>query len=177
MTAEYPGAKYVPAHRTNYRSGRPVAAPSLIVIHCTDGHADAMPVAEMWQEPNHGSSAHFVISQDGAVIQSVKISDTAWHAHMANGVSVGVEHSARTPKELSRTDPGLPPSDALYAASARLVAWLCKAYGMRPSRVVIVGHNEADSKTSHELCPTGCGWDWALYMGMVAVEYEAMPIV
>jgi N-acetyl-anhydromuramyl-L-alanine amidase AmpD len=169
---DYPAAVWMPAHHTNYRIGRPVQSPTLIVIHCTDGRANPVPVAEMWQEPNHGSSAHFVVGQDGVVIQSVKASDTAWHAHMANGSAIGIEHCARTPKELSKDDPGLPPSGAQYAASAKLVAWLCKAYGIRPSRVNIVGHNEADSKTTHTLCPNGCGWDWARYMAVVAGQYE-----
>jgi N-acetyl-anhydromuramyl-L-alanine amidase AmpD len=165
---DYPLASWMPAHHTNYKISRPVQAPSMIVIHCTDGHPDARPVAEMWQEPNHGSSAHFVIGQDGAVIQTVRIADTAWHAHGANGVAVGIEHCARTPKEWGASDPGLPPSDALYVASARLVRWLCETLAIKPSRVSIVGHAEADAKTTHRVCPTGCGWDWPRYMAMVA---------
>lgn len=169
MTAEYPGARWAPAHESNYRKvGR--AKPHRIVAHITDGHPKAEPVAEMWQQPHHGSSAHFVVGQDGLVIQSVAIGDVAWHAHEANADSVGIEHCSRTPREWSKGDPGLPPSDALYRASARLVAWLCHQYGIMPSRVAIVGHNEADKTTTHILCPTG-NWDWAKYMGMVAVEY------
>src|SRR5262245_42275260 len=140
MKAEYAPAIWLPAHKSNYRGGRRVVAPSCIVIHNTDGHAEARPVAEMWQQSGHGSSAHFVIGQDGAVFQSVRIADTAWHAHEANGVSVGIEHCARTPREWGPHDLGLPPSDALYAASARLVRWLCETLKIRPSRVAIVGH-------------------------------------
>jgi N-acetyl-anhydromuramyl-L-alanine amidase AmpD len=162
----------MPAHGSNYRIGRPVQSPSMVVIHCTDGHEHAQPVAEMWQEPRHGSSAHFVIGQDGTVIQSVSIFDTAWHAHSANGSAVGIEHCARTPKELGHSDPGLPPSDALYDASAKLVAWLCSSLGIMPSRVAIMGHAEADHTTTHTECPNGCGWDWPRYMQMVANEYQ-----
>lgn len=171
---DYPGAIWMPAHSSNYRRGRTVQAPSLIVIHCTDGRELAEPVAEMWQQPNHKSSAHFVIGQDAIVIQSVSISDTAWHAHEANGAAIGIEHCARTPHELSKTDPGLPPSDAQYAASAKLVAWLCTTLGILPSRVSIVGHAEADRTTTHRLCPNGCGWDWPRYMYLVAGEYNHM---
>jgi N-acetyl-anhydromuramyl-L-alanine amidase AmpD len=169
VTADYPGAKWVPAHASNYRKAGRVK-PQRIVCHITDGHEHAEPVAEMWQQPHHGSSAHFVVGQDGTVIQSVPIVDVAWHAHEANGDSVGIEHCARTPRELSKGDPGLPPSDALYRASARLVAWLCHQYGIMPSRVAIVGHCEADKTTTHTLCPVG-NWDWARYMGIVAEEY------
>lgn len=169
MGADYPMAKWMPAHQSNYRkAGR--LRPIRICIHITDGREKAEPVAEMWQQQHHGSSAHFVIGSDGTVIQSVAIGDVAWHAHEANADSVGIEHCARTPREWSKSDPGLPPSDALYRASARLVAWLCHQYGIMPSRVAIVGHAEADHTTTHSLCPTG-NWDWALYMRMVAEEY------
>lgn len=171
--ADYPQAQWVPAHASNFRRGRPVAAPTLIVIHETDGHADAAPVAEMWQGANHGSSAHFVIGQDGTVIQCVALADTAWHAHEANGRSVGIEHSARTPGELGHDDPGLPPSDVQYQASARLVAWLCRELQLHPTRVAVLGHVEADKTTTHTLCPTGCGFDWQKYMTLVQAAYDA----
>lgn len=176
MGADYPDATWCPADRTNYRVGR-TQHTQLVVIHCTDGHEHAQPVAEMWQEPNHGSSAHFVVGQDGEIFQAVRLVDTAWHAHTVNGISIGVEHSARTPKELGINDPGLPPSDELYASSARLVAWLCVQMGVQPSRVVIMGHAEADAHTSHSLCPNGCGWDWPRYMGLVAAEYQKQAAV
>lgn len=176
MAADYPGATWVAADPSNYRSASRQRV-SIIVIHCTDGHENAQPVAEMWQGPQHGSSAHFVIGQDGTVLQCVRIKDVAWHAHSANSWSVGIEHCARTPGELSKpgyADPGLPPSDAQYAASAQLVAWLCAQEGLQPSRVCVVGHNEADSVTTHRQCPTGCGWDWPRYMTLVVAEFAKL---
>jgi N-acetyl-anhydromuramyl-L-alanine amidase AmpD len=175
MTSDYAAAKWMPAHPTNYRVVNRQRV-SIIVIHITDGHAKAEAVAEMWQEPKHGSSAHFVIGQDGQVIQSVPICHVAWHAHKANAYSVGIEHCARTPKEWSATDPGLPPSDALYNASARLVAWLCVQLGIQPGRATIVGHNEADGATTHADCPTG-NWDWTRYMGLVMEQYQRAACV
>src|ERR1700744_5756395 len=158
MAADYPLAKWVPADHSNFRRGRVVPAPTLICIHCTDGRERAEPVSEMWQQPGHGSSAHFVVGQDGTVIQCVALADTAWHAHEANGHSVGIEHSARTPGELGHDDPGLPPSDVQYQASARLVAWLCRELQLHPTRVAVLGHAEADKTTTHQKCPLGCGW-------------------
>lgn len=176
MGADYPLATWCPADATNYRRGRTQHA-SLVIIHVTDGHEKAQPVAEMWQIPQHGSSAHFVVGQQGEVFQAVRLVDTAWHAHTVNGISVGVEHSARSPKELGPNDPGLPPSDALYQSSARLVAWLCVQLGVPPSRVAIMGHAEADAHTSHADCPNGCGWDWPRYMVMVVAEYQKAAMV
>jgi N-acetyl-anhydromuramyl-L-alanine amidase AmpD len=172
---DYPGALWVPADPTNYRAaGRPIGAEyDLIVIHCTDGRSRAQPVAEMWQEKNRGSSAHFVIGQDGTVIQCVALTSIAWHAHDANGRSVGIEHCARTPGELGHDDPGLPPSEALYAASARLVAWLLRRVGLDGVgnlRTVVRGHAEADPKTTHTECPLGCGWDWDSYAERLRAE-------
>lgn len=173
---DYPSALWQPAHVTNYRTAWRDGI-SLVVIHCTDGHASAQPVADMWKTPRHGSSAHFVIGQDGSVIQAVRIKDIAWHAHAANSYSIGIEHCARTPGELRPDDPGLAPSDAQYNASASLVAWLCSHYGIQPTRVAIVGHNEADAATTHTKCPTGCGWDWTGYMSRVTAAYQtAAPV-
>jgi N-acetyl-anhydromuramyl-L-alanine amidase AmpD len=174
--AEYPLAACLQADASNYRkAGR--SSYRYIVIHCTDGHEMARPVAEMWQQPKHGSSAHFVVGQDGAVFQCVSLADVAWHAHAVNSSSVGIEHSARTPGELSATDPGSPPSQALYDASAKLVAWLLRRVGLTPSRDTIQGHAEIDPATTHEDCPLGCGWDWDRYMAAVQKEYDAWELV
>jgi N-acetyl-anhydromuramyl-L-alanine amidase AmpD len=169
VSSAYPEARWLPAHPSNYHRCEPHRQTfDRIVIHCTDGHPSAEGTAEMWQQPGHKSTAHFVVGQDGAVIQAVDLGDIAWHAHAANSRSVGVEHSARTPREWGSTDPGLPPSDALYAASARLVAWLCAVASLPVDRVHILGHAEADPQTTHTGCPDGCGWDWDRYMDLVA---------
>lgn len=166
MIDRYPGATWVPADPSNYRrAGRP--AFSRVIIHITDGRPAAMPVAQMWQVPKHGSSAHFVVGQDGTVLQCVALGDVAWHAHAQNGAGVGIEHCARTPRELSPLDPGLEPSDAQYAASAKLVAWLCDLVGLPRNRFNIQGHAEADPATTHLDCPLGSGWDWDRYMALV----------
>lgn len=170
--AEVPMARAAWAHPSNYRAAARQSY-RRVVIHVTDGHGDALPVAQMWQQPHHGSSAHFIVGQAGETLQAVRLRDVAWHAHDANGDSVGVEHCARTPRELGPTDPGLPPSDALYAASARLVAHLLKAAGLPATRgVTVVGHREADPKTTHDDCPDGA-WDWGRYMALLESEMAA----
>lgn len=171
--AEVPGCLWLPADRSNYRF-RPIniIGYDLIVIHITSGHPDAHGTAEMWQKPFHGSSAHFVIGQDGTAIQCVALRFAAQHAHDANGRSVGIEHSAREPREFGPADPGLRPSDALYEASARLVAYLLKAAGLPVDREHVKGHAEADPKTKHTGCPNAAGWDWPRYMARVQAAYD-----
>ncbi len=176
MDTDYPDATWVPADASNFKAASRATFTN-VVIHITDGRENAQPVAEMWQEVNHKSSAHFVIGQDGTVLQAVRIKDIAWHAHAANAFSVGIEHCARTPGSLSKDDPGLPPSPALYAASAKLVAYLCNQAELPPDRVTIQGHAEIDHATSHADCPNGAPWDWDAYMALVQNEYAALQAV
>lgn len=170
MQPDYPSATAMPADPSNFHNGRSVPV-SLIVIHCTDGHADPKGTAEMWQTPGHKSSAHFVIGQDGSVIQAVALSDTAWHAHQCNGHSIGIEHAARTPREWGPTDAGMPVTQVQLAASAALSAWLCDRFGLPRTRETIQGHAECDSSTDHADCPTGAGIDLDAYVARVV----AMP--
>jgi N-acetyl-anhydromuramyl-L-alanine amidase AmpD len=175
--AELPGCLWVPADPTNYFARSPYVgnAYDFIVVHITSGHADPLPVAQMWQQPHHKSSAHLVIGQDGSAIQCVPLRFAAEHAHQANDRSVGIEHCAREPNEPSFPpgDPGLPPSDAQYTTSAVIVAYLLKAAGLPVQQhVTVKGHAEADPLTTHTLCPDGAPWDWARYIPMVQTAYD-----
>lgn len=168
-TAEYPAARLVPASPTNWRTRiRPV---DLIIVHTTDGHALAGPVAEMWRDPHHGSSAHYVIGQNADVIQAVPLNGVAYHAHDANGHSIGIEHCARQPGEpaFGAADPGLALSEVQLLASAKLVAWLCARFALPIDRVHIMGHAAADPKSTHRDCPDGVrgGWPWDRYLALV----------
>jgi len=175
VSGDYPAALWLPAHHSNFRQGRAVQAPTRLVIHCTDGHGEIRNTAAMIARPlAKPTSFHFGVGQDGLIVQCVRVQDTAWHAHEANSYSIGIEHSARTPGELGANDPGLPPSDKLYDASAALAAWLCKAFNIPASRVGILGHAEADKTTTHTKCPLGCGWDWAGYITRVANALRAI---
>ena len=71
------------------------------------------------------SSAHYIIGRDGEVVQMVLNADTAHHASQANSRSIGIEHNANKPTRSNPRD--LPPTAEQYEASARLVAWLCRA--------------------------------------------------
>jgi N-acetyl-anhydromuramyl-L-alanine amidase AmpD len=170
VTNWYPKAQRILADASNFRACWPKRTIfAQIICHVTDGHEHAQPVAEMWQEYKHGSSAHAVIGQDGTVIQAVDFGDIAWHAHDANALSLGVEHCARTPGELGKADPGLALSEPQLMASAALVAWLCRMAGLPIDRAHILGHAEADPKTTHKGCPTSVlgGWNWDDYIARV----------
>jgi hypothetical protein len=155
-----------------------------IVIHITDGGSDingtirwfkemldrnGQPAVDKQGKPIK-ASAHYIVGQDGEVAQMVRDSDIANHAHSANVDSIGIEHVARAPGELKRRDgkrdPGLFPTQAQYCSSAALVRWLCQTYNIPIDRVHILGHAEADPRTTHKDCPNAV-WEWDRYMSLV----------
>lgn len=169
--ADYPLAIFVPAASSNYRRGR-ARKIRRVVIHITDGRANAWPVAQMFQEHlDKPRSSHFIVGQDTTVLQSVRLADTAWHAGTANPDSIGIENCARSPKELGPADLGLKPTLGQYQRCAELVVWCLKTYGIPCDREHVLGHAEADPKTTHKDCPTGA-WDWAVFWPMVVDQYN-----
>ena len=154
---KYPNAIWSPTQ--NFKRGRKEDV-SLIVLHITDGQKDLKRAIEHLSKPKNQVSAHFLIGQDGTVVQLVDTEDTAWHASGVNNKSIGIEHCARSPKEFSDEDPGLPMTDEQYQSSALLVNWLCELYNLPKDRNHILGHSELideDGKplSSHRDCPQG----------------------
>jgi hypothetical protein len=166
---EYPGAsRFVPAATNNYRAVSGQRTIDRIVIHINDGGSKIEGTIGWFKNRNQKKkngdpinvSAHYVIGQDGEIVQMVKHNDIAWHAGSANSSSIGIEHIAN-PR-------GLDPTEVQYEASAGLVAWLCDTYGIPIERSHILGHAEADPKTTHA-CP-GKIWDWDHYMELVSAR-------
>ena len=158
-SAEYPQAsRFVPAHSGNYRASSGARSIERVVIHITDGGPKISGTIGWFQNPAAKVSAHYVIGQDGEVVQMVKHNDVAWHARSANGKSIGIEHVANTK--------GLNPTQAQLCASAALVSWLCDTYAIPMDRTHILGHSEADKGTTHTGCPNAV-WNWPYYMGLV----------
>ncbi|PCE24674.1 N-acetylmuramoyl-L-alanine amidase [Burkholderia ubonensis] len=165
---EYPQAsRFVPAASVNYRHVPGTRTISRIVIHITEATTIGSTIG-WFQDPAQringnpvNVSAHYVVGRDGEVVQMVHHNDVAWHAHSANGDSIGIEHVAKAGR--------LNPTQAEYCASAALVAWLCDTYGIPVDRTHILGHSEADPHTSHVNCPNAV-WDWDYYMHLVTTR-------
>jgi V8-like Glu-specific endopeptidase len=169
--SEYPQAsRFEPAASTNFRAVTGTRTINRIVIHITDGGPKIGGTIAWFKDASARVSAHYVVGQDGEVVQMVKHNDVAWHASSANSDSIGIEHVARSPhawdKPLGRADPGLMPTGAQYCASAALVNWLCSQFGIPMDRSHILGHSEASPRDHHDGCPNSV-WDWDYYMGMV----------
>ncbi|KRD41348.1 hypothetical protein ASE38_17225 [Cellulomonas sp. Root930] len=178
--AEYPGVTRVMASPA-YNEGRRGQAVDRIVIHIT-GAPQSPHLGSWFTREDADTSAHYMVDQNGDILQFVREQDTAWHARGANRRSIGIEHvavqrgGARYPQRDGgvSTFPYTPPTEVEYRTSAALVAHLCRKYGLTPDRTTILGHREADLGTGHTSCPDGA-WDWDLYMAMVAECYAATP--
>ena len=137
-----------------------------IVVHV--GQGDYWSIIDWFRHPdNTGSSAHYTVSKQGAVGQSVKAEDIAWHAGWwkTNKVSIGIEHAGYV------NDPSWFTED-MYRASARLSAYLSKRYKIPLDRKHIIGHHEVPG------CPgvgggvschtdPGKNWKWGKYMDLI----------
>ncbi len=174
ITPEYPQAnRFAPAAAGNFYPRSSPRTINKVVIHITDGQPKIEGTVAWFQNPNqtiNGKpihvSAHYVVGQNGEVVQMVRQQDVAYHANSANGDSIGIEHVARAPHEWKKTDAGLDVTDAEYCASAALVNWLCNQFKLPMDRDHIMGHSEADPKTTHKDCPNAV-WNWDYYMGLV----------
>jgi V8-like Glu-specific endopeptidase len=178
--AEYPQAsRFEPAASSNFRAVTGTRTIKQIVIHITDGGSKIEGTIGWFKSPASHVSAHYVVGQDGEVVQMVRHNDVAWHASSANSDSIGIEHVARSPhawdKKLGHTDPGLLPTDAQYCASAALVNWLCTQFNIPMDRAHVRGHSEASPRDHHDDCPNSV-WSWDYYMGMVtSAECTSQP--
>ncbi|MET8431943.1 N-acetylmuramoyl-L-alanine amidase [Streptomyces sp900116325] len=151
----YPSALWVPADAHNFTVGR-TATIDKVIIHVTQGSYEGS--IKWFQDPKAEVSAHYVVrSSDGQITQTVRDTDTAYHAKQANASALGIEHEGYI------DDPSWF-TDTMYRASAALTRALCDKYGIPKDRAHIIGHDEAPG-TDHT--DPGRYWDWNRYMGFV----------
>ncbi|MEW1778428.1 N-acetylmuramoyl-L-alanine amidase [Streptomyces sp. NPDC086777] len=156
---DFRGARWVAASAANYRTAnRPSDYPvDRVVVHVTQGgYASAV---KAFQDPAHQAAAHYIVRQDGRITQLVRELDVAFHAgnRSYNERSVGIEHEGFVDRPEDFTA-------AMYAASARLTAAICRRYGMAVDREHVIGHAQVPG-TDHT--DPGEHWDWDRYMGLV----------
>ena len=119
-------------------------------------------------------SAHYLMrSSDGQVTQMVRNADKAWHARSANPYTIGIEHEGFVDNADWYTD-------AMYAESAKLTAYLCTMYTIDCSRAyngvphdtvvllsddfTVKGHQHYADQTHTD---PGINWDWPLYHSLL----------
>lgn len=176
--AQFPGAEWIPTSCNNKcDAGRGGASIEYIVIHDTEGGWDAS-VSTLQNDPQ--KSVQYIVGTDGRVAQFVTEDTTAWHAgnYYFNQRSVGIEHVGYSSK---------PYTEAEYAASAKLVDYLAKKYGVTKDRAHVIGHEQIPNGTRISQSASPCGnapascqsnidfggaghhtdpgvWEWATYM-------------
>lgn len=164
---DYPRAVSRPASPNNYgRSNRERTYNiSKVVIHVVQGSASS--ATNYFQNSGAGVSAHYVVNKKGNIAQSVRHKDIAYHAghYPTNTHSIGIEHGGYVSNPRSFTG-------AMYTASAKLTAYICKRHKVPVRRKNIIGHNEVPGCAGPgggSDCHTDPGphWDWNRYMKLV----------
>ena len=160
MSTDYGPAAWVPASTSNYTvASRPgTYRVNYIVIHTTQGsYAGSI---SWYQNPASQVSAHYTFrSSDGAVTQSVREKDVAWHAGnwTYNTQSIGIEHEGYVDNPAWYTD-------SMYRASAALTRTLADRYGIPKDRAHIIGHSQVPGATHTD---PGPNWNWTYYLQLV----------
>jgi N-acetyl-anhydromuramyl-L-alanine amidase AmpD len=186
QTKDTPLAKaFIPATKATYAPGRPGKV-RFIIIHDIEGSAQAG--INTFKAPGATTSAHYVVSKLGEIVQMVPEANVASHAgHGAfNGYGIGIEHAGFSK---NWTYP-----QAEYEASAKLVADIAKRNRIPIDAEHIVGHSQVPIKaTSLDVCSAtsrlcggvsqhddpGPNWDWTLYFKLVkkaatAIGYDGV---
>ena len=159
-STDYGPAVWAPASTSNYTVASRESDYNInyVVIHVTQGsYAGSI---SWFQNPAAQVSAHYVIrSSDGAITQTVREKDIAWHAGnwTYNTQSIGIEHEGFVSDSSWFTD-------AMYRASAALTRNLCNKYGIPKDRAHIIGHVEVPGATHTDPGPY---WNWTYYMQLV----------
>ncbi|MFD6891695.1 N-acetylmuramoyl-L-alanine amidase [Streptomyces sp. NPDC059957] len=156
---DHAGASWTAASPANWRlADRPADyRVDRIVVHVTQGGFKSS--VDAFRNPFHRASAHYIVGQDGHIEQMVRELDVAFHSgnRSMNERSIGIEHVGFVDRPKDFTD-------AMYGASARLAADVCKRYGIPADRGHFVGHSEVPGADHTD---PGRHWDWDRYLRMV----------
>ncbi|MBO8185894.1 N-acetylmuramoyl-L-alanine amidase [Streptomyces spirodelae] len=157
-------ARWVAAADANMRRGDRPADYGIdrVVVHVAQGSAAA--AVKVFRNPAHQAAAHYIVCQDGQIIQMIRELDVAFHAANKeyNERSIGIEHEGWIDRRQDFTD-------AMYRSSARLTAGICARYGFPADRKHIIGHNEVPGADHTD---PGRHWDWDKYLRLVRREMK-----
>ncbi|WP_330298703.1 N-acetylmuramoyl-L-alanine amidase [Streptomyces sp. NBC_00503] len=156
---DHAGASWTAASPANWRlADRPADyRVDRIVVHVTQGSFESS--VDAFKNPFHKASAHYIVGQDGHIEQMVRELDVAFHSgnRSMNERSIGIEHVGFVDRPQDFTD-------AMYEASARLAADICRRYDIPADRKHILGHSQVPG-TDHT--DPGPHWDWNRYVRLV----------
>lgn len=133
-------SRFVPSPNHGERAGG--RRPDLLLLHYT-GMASAEDALRRLCDPAAQVSSHYVVGEDGAVVQLVPEDRRAWHAGAGSWAGETDINSASIGVEIANAghDGGLPPyPDGQIAAVIELCRGIVGDWGIRPERVL--GHSD-----------------------------------
>lgn len=150
---DYKPARWEPSPNFTEGKSREI---KYILIHTVEGSLKGC--VSWFKNAESKVSAHFVVGFSGDIVQMVKEADIAWHAGIwkMNTESIGIEHEGYASKDLWTNEQ--------YEASATLVAYLCKKYGIPIDRKHLLGHSEV---TPGRKTDPGPHFDWDRFLTMI----------
>jgi len=176
---DYPNALWIP--NKNYFSD--TGKKSFLILHGTAGGSSAQGVAQFFQSTegsNEPVSSHYIVGQDGAIIQTVAEKDGAYGNGVVNNpnwtgnpnfYTISIEHVK--PDDANAT--ALTP--AQQAASFALIKDICQRNGIgmhdADDNSGITGHFSIDP-VNRARCPGNFDWD-ALWQYLQGGGQPSMP--
>ena len=151
-----------------------------IVIHRMVGTFNG--TIAWFQNPDSKVSAHYLVSQEGEVVQMVRDHEAAWHAGYKSGtpppiyrdtnpnfVSIGIENEDRTAEDVNFW------TQKQLNTLVDLCRVLIKKYDIPVDREHIVGHSQINPE-GKPFCP-GSHFPWEEFMKYLEEEDEPEPQV
>lgn len=162
--------------KTPNQSSRGGERVRLIVIHGDAGNSDKGTV-EWIMADESDVSYHYLIGRAGDVFWFVDEALAAWHAGESKWPGCTIERPGRKPTVnpssigVAFANNGKEPfRDEQYKAGAKLVASLCKQYGIGRDRVV--GHNQVSPGRKTDPWPH---FDWKRFHALMDAPPEPSP--
>ncbi len=142
----YPRAEWRGAAGANYTNANRERSHYIdrLVVHVVQGSVSS--AINTFQNPDSRVSAHYIVGDEGRVVQCVRHEDIAWHAGnwSYNEHSIGIEHGGWADERDTWTD-------AKIRASAKLAAYCCRRHKIRVDPQHIIKHKNVPG-TDH-YCP------------------------
>lgn len=141
-------------HTSNFGKGRLTYRPEAIIIHITEGSSES---AIKWcHDQKSKVSYHYIVREDGSIIELVRPENTAWHAGLIKNPSwqkikkninpnlytIGLAFAGHSTEG---------PNFMQFCSMVLLVKKLCTDYKIKVDTENIVGHNEI---RSDKTCPS-----------------------
>jgi N-acetyl-anhydromuramyl-L-alanine amidase AmpD len=157
---------FLSAHPTNFGAGAPSV--ERVVMHTVEGSLrSAVQTFMTQQQPGQQRSAHYVLGNEGEIVQMVRNLNIGYHAGnwWYNNHSLGIEHEGYADNAVTWTP-------KILQTSTQLMMWLVGQYGIVRTRQFVIGHYDVPRSAEYAPQPTyktdpGPYFPWANYMAQI----------